>query len=53
MLCREEMVRAQRVKVPALAGAWGEAKVKAEAAWVARFRPAWAGSVYAPSAASP
>ena len=47
MLCQEETVRARRVKVPALAEAWGEAKVKAVAAWVARFRLARAGSAYA------
>jgi hypothetical protein len=50
MLCQEEMVRARRDKVPALAGAWDEAKVQAEAVWVARLPPAWAGSAYAPDA---
>jgi hypothetical protein len=50
MSCQEEMVQAQRGKVSALAGAWGEAKVKAEAGWVARFRPAPTGSAYAPNA---
>jgi len=52
MLCQEEMVRAQRDKVPALAGAWGKArvKVKVEVAWVAHSRPAQAESAYAPDA---
>jgi len=50
MLCQEEMVQAQRDKGPALAGAWGEAKVKAEAVWVARLRQAPTGSAYAPDA---
>ncbi len=52
MSCQEEMVRAQRVKVLALAGVWGEArvKVKVEAAWVARFQPVQAGSAYVPDA---
>ena len=48
MLCQEEMVRVRRDKVPALAEAWDEAKVKVEAAWGARLQPAWAGSAYAP-----
>ena len=50
MLCQEEMVRVQWGRAPALAGAWDEAKVKAEAAWVVRLRPVRAESVYAPSA---
>lgn len=47
MSCQEEMVPAQRVKVPALAGVQDKAKVKAEAAWGARLPPVWAGSAYA------